>query len=252
VIVYRRKFIRIAEAWHGEEIDEATRVDLARRFQRDAPAAGALCREFYTILIDLSRDEGALFRALSKSCRYKVRRAAERDSLTYECANAAARSDLLARFRSLYDEFARRKQVPALDHAWLSLMAATGNLYLSRVSDAAGQDLVWHTYYLSGGRATLLHSAPTPHAAAEGRSLTGRANRCQHWQDILSFKRGGATLYDLGGWYSGKTDVQRLGINRFKEEFGGRVVRNYIDERALTIKGRLFLRARQSLLGDAI
>jgi hypothetical protein len=252
VIVYRRKFIRIAEAWHGEEIDEATCVDIARRFQRDTPAAGALCREFYTILIDLSRDERALFDAMSKSCRYKVRRAEARDSLTYECTNAAERSDLLARFRSLYEEFALRKRVPAPTSAWLSLMVATGNLYLSRVSDAAGRDLVWHTHYLSGGRATLLHSAPTPHAAVEGRSLTGRANRFQHWQDILSFKRAGASLYDLGGWYSGKTDVQRLGINRFKEEFGGRVVRNYISESALTFKGRLFLRARQSLLGDAI
>lgn len=252
MIVYRRKLIRIAEAWHGEEIDEATRVDIARRFQRDAPAVGAHCREFYTILIDLSRDEHALFRAMSKSCRYKVRRAAARDSLTYECTNAAARPDLLASFRSLYDEFARRKRVPVLNPAWLSLMAATGNLHLSRVSDASGQDLVWHTHYLSGGRATLLHSAPTPDAAAAGRSLTGRANRFQHWQDILSFKRVGANLYDLGGWYSGKTDSQRLGINRFKEEFGGRVVRNYISESALTFKGRLFLRARQSLLGDAI
>jgi hypothetical protein len=189
---------------------------------------------------------------MRKGCRYKVRRAAERDALTYECANAVERPDLLARFGPLYDEFARRKRVPAPTSAWLSLMAATGNLYLSRVSDAAGRDLVWHTHYLSGGRATLLHSAPTPDAALEGRSLTGRANRFQHWQDILRFKRDGATLYDLGGWYSGETDAQRLGINLFKEEFGGRVVRNYIDERAHTFKGRLFLRARQSLLGDAI
>ncbi|MDT7542262.1 MAG: hypothetical protein QOE33_2166 [Acidobacteriota bacterium] len=253
MIVYRRKFIRIAEVWHGEEIDEATRVDVARRFQRDAPTHGALCREFHTILIDLCSDEEVLYNAMRKGCRYKVHRAAERDALTYECANAADRPRLLARFRSLYDEFAQRKRVPMLNHAWLSLMAATNNLYLSHVSDSNGRALIWHTHYMSGGRATLLHSAPMTHADADGgRSLTGRANRYQHWQDILRFKRDGATLYDLGGWYSGNTDAQRLGINRFKEEFGGRIVRNYIDERALTIKGRLFLRARQSLLGDAI
>jgi hypothetical protein len=29
-------------------------------------------------------------------------------------------------------------------------------------------------------------------------------------------------------------------------------VKNYINERALTFKGRLFLRARQTVLGDAI
>jgi hypothetical protein len=250
VIVYRKKFVHIAEAWFGEEPD-ATGVDIVRCFQRAAPAPDALCREFYTILIDLSRDAGALFAAMKKGCQYKVRRAAARDAFTYECANAD-HSLLLARFCDLYDEFASRKRVPPLDRAWLALMAATGKLYVSRVADDAGGDLVWHTYYRSGGRATLLHSAPTPRADAVGRSYLGRANRFHHWQDVLWFKTDGATLYDLGGWYQGNTDAERLGINRFKEDFGGSVVRDYITERALTLRGKLFLRTRQLLLGDAI
>lgn len=258
MIVYRRKFVRIAEAWHGEEfdarkLDGRARADILRRFQREEPAPGALSREFHTVLIDLSREEPALFGAMRRGCRYKVRRAAERDALTYDCADATERPDLLARFHALYEDFARRRRLPAPAREWLSLTASTGNLYVSRVGDADGRELTWHTHYFSGSRATLLHSAPTPHAeAAAGRSLTGRANRFHHWQDILYFRRLGAALYDLGGWYSGDTDEQRLGINRFKEEFGGRVVKNFIVERALTLRGRLFLRARQSLLGDAI
>jgi hypothetical protein len=254
MIVYRRKLVRVAEAWHGEEIDEsAARADICRRFQRDAPARGSLCREFHTILIDLTREEAALFQSMRDGCRYKVRRAETRDALIYDCANAAASPALLALFSDLYADFARRKRLRGPTRAWLSLTAATGQLYVSRVCDSRGRELTWHTHYLSGGRATLLHSAPTPHAeAVTGRSLTSRANRFQHWRDFLYFKHGGATLYDLGGWYSGDSDVQRLGINRFKEEFGGRVVKNFINERALTFRGRLFLRARQSLLGDAI
>lgn len=250
--------MRIAEAWHGEEFDVQgsggpARADILRRFQREEPAPGALSREFHTILIDLARDESALFDAMREGCRYKVRRAAERDALIYDSANANERSDLLARFAQLYEDFARRKQLPAPTRGWLSLMASTGNLYVSRVSDKSDRELTWHTHYFSGGRATLLHSAPTTHAErAAGRSPTGRANRLHHWRDILYFKRLGAKLYDLGGWYSGDADARRLGINRFKEEFGGHVVKNFIDERALTLRGKLFLRARQSLLGDAI
>ncbi len=253
MIVYRRKFVRIEEVWHGEEPDGDARVDLLRRFQRDEPAPGSLSREFHTILIDLARDERALFDGMRRGCRYEVRRAGVRDALSYDCANASERADLLARFHDLYEEFARRKRLPAPAREWLALMASTGKLYVSCVRDKGGRELTWHTHYFSGGRATLLHSAPTPHAEREaGRSLMGRANRFHHWQDILCFKRRGASVYDLGGWYSGGTDEQRLGINRFKEAFGGRVVKNFIVERALTLRGRLFLRARQSLLGDAI
>jgi hypothetical protein len=251
VIIYRKKFVRIAEAWYGEEPD-ATGVDIARGFQRDEPRPGALCREFYTSLIDLKRDPGALLAGMKRGCRSKIRRAEARDAVAYECSNAAGRPDLLARFCEMYDEFAPRKNLPSLDPGWLSLMAATGGLFVSRVARASGDALVWHTHFLSGGRATLLHSASPTTAEASDRNLVGRANRFHHWQDMLHFKGAGATLYDLGGWYQGDGDARRLGINKFKEDFGGGVVKNYITERALTLRGKLFLRARSLLLGDAI
>ncbi len=34
----------------------------------------------------------------------------------------------------------------------------------------------------------------------------------------------GFRVYDFGGWYAGSTDVEKLMINRFKEEFGGQKV----------------------------
>ena len=80
----------------------------------------------------------------------------------------------------------------------------------------------------------------------------GRANRFQHWQDIQRFKAEGVSIYDFGGWYEGDRDQERLRINKFKEEFGGEIVKNYICERALTAKAKVFLRVRRLLLGDAI
>ncbi|MFL6229235.1 MAG: hypothetical protein ACJ741_10690 [Pyrinomonadaceae bacterium] len=254
MIVYRKKLVRVAEAWFGEE-PGAAGVDVVRCFQRDAPRDGALSREFHTILIDLTREPGEIFASMKQGCRYKIRRAVARDALSYECANAA-HAGMLARFCDLYDEFAPRKSLPPLDRAWLSLMAQTGCLYVSRVGDeASGEGLTWHTHYESHGRATLLHSASAPppdDGDTSARNRVGRANRFHHWRDMLWFKAAGATLYDLGGWYHGDSDARRLGINRFKEDFGGRVVKNYITERAPTFRGRLFLRARQALLGDAI
>jgi len=44
-----------------------------------------------------------------------------------------------------------------------------------------------------------------------------------HWFDIQYFKTYSFINYDFGGWYSGSTDIKKLRINKFKEEFGGEI-----------------------------
>ncbi|CAN5420935.1 hypothetical protein BH18ACI2_BH18ACI2_24710 [soil metagenome] len=252
MITYQKKFISIAEAWFGEE-PTASGVDVVRCFQRAAPMSDALCREFHTILIELTQEPDELLAHMKRDNRYEIRRALTTDNLIYECWDAN-QSAMLAQFSDSYDEFAALKSLPKLDRRWLSLMADTGGLTLTTVKESAGDSLIWHVYYRSGSRATLLYSvSPSPFAnnSAE-RNRRGRANRFHHWRDMLKFREEGATLYDLGGWYAGVEDRHRLNINRFKEEFGGDVITNYICERAMTLKGKLFLRTRQLLLGDAI
>jgi hypothetical protein len=252
VIAYSKKLIRIAEAWSGETPDNA-RVDLLRLFQQPAPIDGMFCREFYTILLDLSEEPEVLLSKMKKGTRYEIKRARAKDNLIYEYLNAQ-HPDVFGEFCAYYDELALQKGQPAIDRRWLSLMAETENLIVSRVREAAGETLIWHVYYRSEDRITLLHSASLFRNSRSSayRNMVGRANRFHHWQDILRFKAVGDSLYDFGGWYQGDEDQQRLRINRFKEEFGGEIVKNYICERGLTIKGKLFLRLRQLLLENAI
>jgi len=252
VIAYSKKLIWIAEAWEGESADNV-RVDLLRLFQRPDPVDGMFCREFYTILLDLRVEPEILFSKMKRGTRYEINRAGAKDNLSYEYLNAG-RPEVLGEFCNYYDEFAVQKGQSASNRQWLSLMAETGNLIVSRIKGTTGESLVWHIYYRSGGRATLLHSASLfRHSNSSAcKNMVGRANRFQHWQDILRFKAAGDTLYDFGGWYQGNEDQQRLGINKFKEEFGGKIVKNYICERGMTVRGKLFLRLRQSLLGNAI
>ncbi|HEX8098146.1 MAG TPA: hypothetical protein VF507_08925 [Pyrinomonadaceae bacterium] len=225
-----------------------------RLFQQPRPADDMVCREFYTILLDLRKEAESLLACMKKGTRYEIRRAAEKDELVYEFWEADDCAQVFEEFCDYYDEFAAQKGQPKLNRPWLSLMA--GTLALSRVRDGGGDGgtLVWHFYYLNGGRATLLYSASLfrNSASSAHRNRVGRANRFQHWQDIMRFKEAGLALYDFGGWYHGADDPERLGINRFKEEFGGEVVKNYICERGVTVKGKVFLRLRQALLGDAI
>lgn len=251
MIVYRNKLIRILEGWHGEE-PEATDVDIIRRFQQPQPIAGMICRDFYTILIDLNNDQAALLQNIKPDTRYEIRRST-REGFVYHLWTGQA-PPVFSEFCDYYDEFALRKSQRQLRRDWLSLLSANGSLNLSRIAEASGETLIWHAYHRGQSRATLLYSAslvPAGAASAQ-RNRVGRANRFQHWQDILRFKAAGLAQYDFGGWYEGQSDQKRLQINKFKEEFGGEIVRNFICERPLTWKGSLFLRVRKSLLGNAI
>ena len=114
--------------------------------------------------------------------------------------------------------------------------------------------MVWHAYHVGYDRATLLHSASVLRAESGQalRTKVGRANRYHHWRDILYFKQLGLRIYDFGGWYEKKEDRARLNINKFKEGFGGNIVKTYTCERPLTLRGWVFLKTRTLLLGNAI
>jgi hypothetical protein len=252
MIVYQKNRLRIAEYWNDEEPKFAG-VDLVRWFQQTFPREGMVCRDFYTILLDLTRAPGQLLDQMDRDTRYEIRRADSKDQLTYDCRNGHD-TKYFDQFCNYYDEFAAGKSQPKINRPWLGLLAAGGALALSQALDASGETLVWHVYHRSPGRATLFYSASHFRNLDNGarRAAVGRANRWQHWQDMQRFKAEGISTYDFGGWYHGDSDPDRLRINKFKEEFGGEIVKNYICERALTVKAKVFLRARRLMLGDAI
>ena len=52
---------------------------------------------------------------------------------------------------------------------------------------------------------------------------------------------------DLGGWYSGQEDAEKLNVNKFKEGFGGRVAAQYNTDRGVTLKGVLAVQLRRAV-----
>jgi len=252
MIAYRKKFIRIVECWNGET-PAAQNVDLIRRFQQLRPLSGMVCREFHTILVDLTRAEENIFADMKRGTRYEIRRAMTRDKLVYEYRDGSD-PRFFNEFCADADEFLSQKGQPGIDRHWLTLLTNAGHFEISRIADEAGQTLAWHGYHRSSDRSTLLYSASpfrNKHKP-EQNGYAGRANRYHHWRDMLRFKATGVATYDFGGWYDGRDNQERLRINRFKEQFGGEIVRNYICEQPMTFKGSLFLRVRRLLLGNAI
>ncbi len=252
MIAYQKNFLRIAEYW-GAEPEGDPQVDLVRFFQHAEPLADAFCREFYSIVLDLRQDESQLFARMKRNTRYEIRRAERSDRFLHKIGKGSDTA-VLSAFEDSYDQFAAEKRQEKINRMWMSTLAGGELLQISQIQDETGETLVWHAYHLGCDRATLLHSASILRAESNKalRTKVGRANRYHHWQDILYFKKLGLRTYDFGGWYEKKEDAARLNINKFKEGFGGNIVKTYICERPLTLRGWVFLKTRTLLLGNAI
>ena len=239
MIISQGQWLRWGYVWFDDEPEDA-KVDAVSYMQRAHPLRGARCSSFYTILNDLSQSPEELLARVPKNTQYKIRRAADRDRVTYAFWNLNS-LDVLERFCEFFDRFAFLNGLAEADISDLKALAEAGVLDISRVGGEDGRDLVWHVHYRSKTRVRLLHSASLFREVRDStfRNLIGRANRFHHWQDMLRFKREGILVYDFGGWYEGDTDQEKLRINRFKEEFGGAVVRNYNCVRLITTKAHL-------------
>ena len=202
-----------------------------------AETAGTRIAPYHTIWIDLTRPADDLLAAIHRDTRKEIRRA-ERDNAVAEVFPSPA-PELVDQFCEAYNRSVAVKGLPPLDNSDVAPLNDGGSLLLSRVRQQDGPVLAWHVYYQGNRRCTLWRSV-SMHRAAEAVSgqAIGRGNRYLHWQDLLYFQSKAFEAMDMGGWYGGSDDAELLSINRFKEEFGGKVVDSYNSLHALTIKGR--------------
>lgn len=243
MITYRwRSFLTVAEAWYSPDL-HGLRPDIIRFRYLDRPPDDGLVEEFYTIWIDLSKDEDRLLAEMNQSTRHHIRKAATY-GLRYDSwpPGVSARLDEFADF---FDAANAVKRLPPADRRSLRAYAASGVLDLSRVCDRDGRTLAWHAHYRDAIHARQTHTASVHRSQPDSQFHTflGRANRWAWWQDLLRLKRAGIVLYDFGGWYPGVENKELLAVNFFKEGFGGRIVKTFVCTRPGTLKGRLYLAA---------
>jgi lipid II:glycine glycyltransferase (peptidoglycan interpeptide bridge formation enzyme) len=191
---------------------------------------------------------------MEKGTRYEIRRA-HKEALFTESLEAERSGAALTEFCDFYDRSAALKNLPPMDRNWLGAMARAGELVLTQVNHGEAP-LAWHAYHCGSRAAVLLYSMSSHRESSDAafRQLVGRANRYLHWQDILRFKQKGVAKLDMGGWYGGKDDHALLQINKFKEEFGGKVVDVYNSMAGITIKGKLavwYIHRRTARAGEA-
>ena len=231
------------EVWFDEQPPRDARVDIVLYRNREVPVPRARHVPRLTLVSDLTADSDAIMDRFNSDCRYKIRRAQEKDGVRAEFITDPARS--LEPFSTFYDVFARQKSLPPCDRAWLAAACRAGHLVLTAAYAGNGDALVWHAYVSTGCTARLQYTVSWFRDKDTGlRSLIGRANRWLHWRDMLSFKAMGTRHYDWGGIFEDESIPEQAGINEFKKSFGGSPERRYDCTVPLTLKGRVYLPLR--------
>ena len=236
---YNLKFVKVQEIWYEEEEQIDKDVDLV--FYHQLAKAQKQTEKFYTLLLNLEEEEQAIYDLFVKNNKYEINRATTKDSLSFEMYHENITQDVLVAFNKAYNQFADERNRTGIKGSDFENYRNNGKLAISTIADETGV-LVWHTYIVIGNRVRLKTSNSIfANQTNETRNLVGRANRLLHWKDMQYFKNKGYTLYDFGGWYAGDENSKLLGINKFKESFGGYKEQSYNYTKAVTSKGKLFL-----------
>lgn len=239
--IFREKAVLIEEVWFDENPTPEKQVDVLHFIERTNPIPGIEFDDFYTRVIDLNQEQDALWKSFGKDNRYKIKRAEKRDQFSYSYWDRnSLNSHILKDFFEFHDRFTASQGLQKISRARVKSFADAGILDISLVESQEGYPLVWHAHCCVQDRACFFYGASLKNSQDTSyQSVLGRANRYHHWQDILRFKTSGILIYDFGGWYAGETNQKLLNINKFKEEFGGRIVKNFRCLQGLTLKGKL-------------
>lgn len=236
MFIKKEHLIRHQEIW-CDEAPPARGADVISHRQSRRPVGR--CTPFSTVLIDLSLDEEQIFAAFKKEARQEIRRC-EKDGVRHE-SWLHPDEETLDEYCLFYDEFAASKNLPLAPRGKLHEYAAGGRLMLTR---AVHEDkvLLWHSFVMTGKRCRGLQSASHSRLVEDKsfRQMVGRSNRFCHWHDMLIARSLGFLEYDLGGWYAGSENAELVRVNKFKEEFGGKVVEEFDCVYPSTWKGVLY------------
>ena len=241
MISSNRLSVRILDLYFQEPEPQYVKADIIRYNQVPTAVPGAQCASFSTIVVDLAFTETELFSNLKHHTRQKIRRT-QRDKLAYQYSDHPS-SDVVSTFADHLDRCRDLKALPRANRKRLAILAEHRALDISWIRDTSGAILCVSSYVVTPFRLRGLFAGAIYRTTSDPtrRTLIGRANRLLYWRDMLRFKESGFRFFDFGGYYVGNDDEEKLRINGFKEEFGGKIVHEFNCARAITLKGKFIL-----------
>lgn len=171
-----------------------------------------------TLVNSLKQSESELLRSFKKPTVYEINRSI-RDRATEFDLQAS-----MADFMNIYNNYADTK-------GWrhYKLRKELKNNLHATVCRLNGKIIIGHLYFLDpNSKRVCLEASVSDICRTKNiqlRALIGRANRHLHYADMLYFKNLGFEQYDFGGYDDHNIDdPKKIGINRFKNSFNGKLV----------------------------
>ncbi len=181
----------------------------------------------FTLAIDLRRDLEQIDKDLITNARIRIHKAQKLgDRVTVRrCRELAGNEDLIEEFVQLYSNSIAGKATFAFPMSKAEISSYFPNAELI-LMDLDGQAICGHLNLLDkeAGVSRMLWSASRrfeDHATAR---LAGILNVYLHWYEIEKYREEGLQTYDLGGI---GVLGDNVGVNRFKLQFGGTIVREH-------------------------
>lgn len=242
VLSKKKHGVQFYTVWFATE--RITKPGIAAYYEYAGEKPDVPCSEFETLITDLTESEEEIKQHFSKSCKYKVNRAAREDVQCTILDSDKITDDELENFTDFFASFWESKGTSLSDKekllqdlkAYRSVGALT--LAYARVN---GEKAVYHTHIADDTTARLLHSASLYRLQTdeEGntKNLIGMANRMLHFEEMKHFKQNGKKRYDWGG--AGHTE-DVLNITEFKESFGGTSAVYYSFEQVNGLMAKIF------------
>jgi hypothetical protein len=242
MFVYKGRLLRRGEVWFDDPPGRDV-VDWILYRNRSQPVSGSRWRTFYNRRVDLSKSRENLFAEVEPRTAAKITTAEEKDKVS--CAWSALQADSqLDELEHMWNEsLGAKRRFGMLNRDLYGPMIAAGAFELASTRDPEGELLAYGALYRVTHRAQQMLMVSPPRATLEPsvRTRTSRACSLLIWKTMLRLKEQGTRWFDFGGWYPGSEDIQLLGTNAFKRGFGGEVVREFLCEQAVTLRGRLLL-----------
>jgi hypothetical protein len=175
----------------------------------------------YTKLINLQISEEEIFKNFKKNTRYDIRKSNEDGSVF------SINSDINS-FIKYYNVFAKQKGLSILTADSFGFDKLDKNILITNITKD-DKVLSMHLYMVDNkiNRVRLWYSASIFREYEKediNRNIIARANKNLHFYDMKYFKSKGFLLYDFGGYAYKTTSSDLIGINSFKDQFGGILV----------------------------
>lgn len=211
------------EKWFSHRLSmmDAFGFTVYKQVPRTKNVLGFIKDPFYTILIDLTKDEAVIFSHFAHQTRSQIN---QFEKLGYEVSTTSNQD-----FINFYNVFAGVKDLPLISRNRLAKYK--GHMVFTQIKHD-GITLAMHAYLLDHQSKRVRCNYSASHRLInpdkELQKTIGQANRTLHWCDMKYFKQQGFKIYDFAGYSTDPQNKSLQFVNQFKKGFGKTIVEENI------------------------